>query len=1011
MAFNDFQLGLVGHLDGAKSKNQLNQDIKAIYKTLEKLKLRGEFDPAQIQSLERQLNSLKVELNNATFSQAAINGLVSQINRGLNGIQIQNINVGGQTQQVGQQIGQQLGESINNGINKSLLRDKADIKFEQNFDGNISAAKEAEKYFSKLLSAEKAVVTTTETFDDSGLKSFIVNIKRANGEVETLKYELNEIGSFVLKGGTVNDTPIIKQFSQLKKHISDYEIKFNNFKAKYLNADIDTSGFTDVFNRFKAGSATLEEVKIAFNQLETAAKNATQSLKSQQSSFDPIQQALNNMRDMPNFLNALETGIIEIKDKTSLVGVSIDDLRNDYSELLLEMNKNGGKIPLTEEWTSKYQKLMSTIVSTTKQVETLKKIESSDTSKSSKQTDYYKKIIDNNKKIYSLKTKLLSSTKEETIEINRQIKALEQRNRYNKSQLSKKGLKDNSWERIVNNSKNELENQLKISTANKIGNIKFSVLDDGDMTTKIEILRKNFSKLGLSSEEVEAKMSKVDDAFKVLIDSINKGANEDVIISDFNNLQSELKQTQNNLKLVRSEYSSFVTDQRRLSLANTIEAWNQKNTKATKEVRNANEVYIASLRRLDKEMSKMEFDEISVGFKNAENSMRAMNRLGASLKDQFKQAAESFTQWISVSSAIMSFVYQLQKIPKKVIEVDDAITDFTMATNVNKEQIESFIDTYAKLGDKLSATVTDVTISATEWLKQGKSIEEAETLIADAMILSKVGKLSSAEATKYLTAVMKSYKVSAEDTLGVVDKLSAVDMASATDVGGLAEGISTVANNARLAGVSMDKLLGYLAAVGEVSQEGMSGVGTAYNAIFARMGNIKLSRLKDYETGEDLSNVETVLRGVGISLRDSQDEFRNFDEVLDETANRWTSFSEVQQRAIANAFAGTHHVDSFITLMENYDNALKYSEVSMNSSGQAMEKFAAYEDSITAHTERFENAFIQMSNTVLDSDFLKAIIDAGTLGVKAIDGLIGLVGSLNTVLLGTGGIAFFKNLD
>ena len=223
----------------------------------------------------------------------------------------------------------------------------------------------------------------------------------------------------------------------------------------------------------------------------------------------------------------------------------------------------------------------------------------------------------------------------------------------------------------------------------------------------------------------------------------------------------------------------------------------------------------------------------------------------------------------------MAVIYQLQKMPQKVKELDDAITDFTMATGANKAQISELTKVYSKLGDELSATVTDVTISATEWLKQGKSIAETETLIRDAMVLSKVGKLSSEESTKNLTRAMKGYNVTAEETLAIVDKLSAVDMASATDVGGLAEGMSEVANNANLAGISMDKLLGYLATIGEVTQSSMSEVGTSLNAIFSRMGNIKLSRLKDYQNnGEDLSNVETVLRGEGIALRDSADDFR-----------------------------------------------------------------------------------------------------------------------------------------
>jgi len=54
-------------------------------------------------------------------------------------------------------------------------------------------------------------------------------------------------------------------------------------------------------------------------------------------------------------------------------------------------------------------------------------------------------------------------------------------------------------------------------------------------------------------------------------------------------------------------------------------------------------------------------------------------------------------------------------------------------------------------------------------------------------------------------------------------------MKSAVDAGGLAEAMSRTANMANLAGVSMDKLIGYLATVGEVTQKDMSEVGTSFN--------------------------------------------------------------------------------------------------------------------------------------------------------------------------------------
>lgn len=123
-------------------------------------------------------------------------------------------------------------------------------------------------------------------------------------------------------------------------------------------------------------------------------------------------------------------------------------------------------------------------------------------------------------------------------------------------------------------------------------------------------------------------------------------------------------------------------------------------------------------------------------------------------------------------------------------EVDDALTDLQMATSVSDKEAQSLMETYSQMGKELKATGVDVAKSNTEWLKQGKSLKEAETLTTDSIILSKVGDLSSEESTKYLTSAMKGFKVEAKDALNIVDQLSAVDMASATDVGGLAEAMS-----------------------------------------------------------------------------------------------------------------------------------------------------------------------------------------------------------------------------
>lgn len=264
-------------------------------------------------------------------------------------------------------------------IQKQILAGESLIKSGANvmmFDNTNDAARQASQYFKELLQDEQALISVSEKFDKSNqLSSFAVNIKRATGEVETLKYALENIGSkgdpfYVFKniGASLNDSTAIKQMQKMEKIITDYETKLNDFKTRYSKTNIDFSGFETVFNNFKNGIGTVNDLKLAFNQLENAAKMGVQSLKSQSASLDPIQQALNNMRDLQSTLQTLQTNMDGIKNKTSLAGISIDDLTSRYMKLKAEMDAVGGKVPLDGSWAKEYQKLMSDVVTSTRRV-------------------------------------------------------------------------------------------------------------------------------------------------------------------------------------------------------------------------------------------------------------------------------------------------------------------------------------------------------------------------------------------------------------------------------------------------------------------------------------------------------------------------------------------------------------------------------------------------------------------------------------------------------------------
>lgn len=457
----------------------------------------------------------------------------------------------------------------------------------------------------------------------------------------------------------------------------------------------------------------------------------------------------------------------------------------------------------------------------------------------------------------------------------------------------------------------------------------------------------------------------------------------------------------NTLSQIRDESSKALSPTVASVSGNKVVSYMNANSKAVKK-------YGAELKELEQQYRSMttveekaNYDKV---FANLKSRIDAEGLSGNSWFGELKRATGQIAQFAGVYGMLQNTVMQ---IPYKAItavkDYDAAMTNMQMATGISNTQAQELMNTYSDMGKQLKVTGVDVATSATEWMKQGKTIEESNKLAQDSIVLSKIGDLSSDDATRTITAAMKSYDLNESQVMDFVDQISAIDMASATDVGGLADAFNEVAANANQAGISTKQLLSYAAVIGETTQEGMSSVGTSLNAIFSRMGNIKLSRLKDYQNGgEDLSNVETVLRGVGISLRDTDGEFRNFGDVLDETAGRWSEFGTVQQRAVAQAFSGTNHMNDFMVLMQQYSKAQEYMQIADDASGTSMEKYSAYTDSLEGKLEGLKSTFESLSSTVLDSDALKGFVSGGTEVLGLIDKLTNSLGVMGTVAVGAG---------
>ena len=350
-----------------------------------------------------------------------------------------------------------------------------------------------------------------------------------------------------------------------------------------------------------------------------------------------------------------------------------------------------------------------------------------------------------------------------------------------------------------------------------------------------------------------------------------------------------------------------------------------------------------------------------------QNEQQQINNHGMGLQG----AIVNYISWHQILTAIRQAI---KKVVETITELNKKQTDLQIVTGKSNSEIQSLMRSYNTLAKDLSATTSDIADAADEWLRQGRSVKDTNELIADSTILAKVGQIETSDATKYLTSALNGFHKEASEAINIVDKLTGVDLESATSAGGLAEAMSRCANSADVAGVSMDALIGYIATVAEVTQKSDSVVGESFKTILARMGKIKLNNWID-EDGNDISgeinDIEKTLSRFNIKLRTSATEFRNFEDVIYDVGTSWDKFSSIEKNAIASAFGGVYQRENVITLFENFNRALELSEISANSAGTAYQKFEIYENSLEAATNRLTASFESLAYNPANVDFVK----------------------------------------
>lgn len=551
------------------------------------------------------------------------------------------------------------------------------------------------------------------------------------------------------------------------------------------------------------------------------------------------------------------------------------------------------------QWAKQYYKQMTDgAKQAAKEQEKLNALRQKETLKNQEQQ--YKRRNQLEKERLDIQRKIVTASGQER-------KILESRLSKNKSKIDRNrnyiethGLKSNELERRVQDSVSKGADDVNTALAKELDKI----------YQNLNKLEKEWEQQGIFVDEFADKVSQL----KNILNGVKLGNQLDIKENT-----KDIGTAKNILVELTNATRTYVSAQQRLTKANAIEAFLQKNTRITKEAKYELEQYIRSLRDVDTAMSKVAKNNIDIRFKEIENSMRGLHKLGYAFSDQMKQAATSFAQWISVSNLIMSGIYRTREAVNELIEVDNILTEISKTSDMTKQELIALGDTSFETASKLGRNATDYLNTVMDMSRSGFYGEQGEAMAKQVLLAQTAGDLSQELASNYVIATNAAYKFGGDVAKinEVIDGANLITNRYSVAMADMAESMSIAGTVAASYRVNPDELSAMTGVIESVTKLGGNEVGNALKAILINLQNITSSKIVGTLSKAGASMTE-VVNGV--------QQMRDPVEILKDLAVTFNSLDEKDplRAEILTNIGQKYHAQKLAALLSNMD---KYDEM------------------------------------------------------------------------------------
>ena len=167
------------------------------------------------------------------------------------------------------------------------------------------------------------------------------------------------------------------------------------------------------------------------------------------------------------------------------------------------------------------------------------------------------------------------------------------------------------------------------------------------------------------------------------------------------------------------------------------------------------------------------------------------------------------------------------------------------------------------------------------------------------------------------------------------------------------------------------------------------------------------------ENVESLSKMQTQvlnLTGGKVNIFNDDGSFKSTYEIMDGIAEIYDKLSSTDQANLLETIAGKNRANDVAALITNWEQVENAMKSAMGAEGSAAKENEKYMDSIQGHLDSLTASWQALSQTFIDSDFLKGTLDTLTALLDVLNFVIDKFGALPTLLGVITGALSFKNI-